>query len=173
MGYSEMVVTEFSALVSSIKGISDIAKGLKSAYDQHTITQATNEILQRLQSVLEKGLLLQEKHLALLQEKDDLTKRLVEMDEWKATKGQYRLIEISPGSFVYSPNESHPSPQPIHWLCQNCLDNKHSKSVLQLAHKGHRMDVYECPGCKATIRDRSHPTNPPSILPRAGRIRFW
>lgn len=164
-------MTEITGLIASIKAVTDIAKGLKSVYDHNTVMERTNQITERLSSVLQEMLTLQEEHSALLQEKDKLEKVIANNNEWAITKSQYKLEEISAGSFVYVPNESHPSPEPKHWLCQNCLDNERKKSILQLEQK--MLDgshLFRCAACKSFVKDRSH-QNP--IQPRRSRGLKW
>jgi len=166
-----MPIAELTSLFSSAKVAYDIAKGISSLHVQVERDKAISELLKVLITVEEQALLSQEKTSSIIQEKDQLAKQLLEMDEWKITKNQYKLVEISSGSFVYAPNESYPFPNPVHWLCQNCLDNERKKSILQLQQKTPRgTDIYVCPSCKAPIKDRSHP-NP--IKPRIIRRLKW
>jgi hypothetical protein len=158
---------EFLAFVQSMQGVIAVAKGLKSAHDALTIAQAQSDILEKLLSLQVEALALNEKHSTLIAEKRELEKQLVEKDEWTLTKQQYRLLEISGGSFVYVSKEPDRPEQPLHWLCAHCFDNERKKSILQLARKSiDGLHHHMCPSCKATIIDR---TNARSVQPRFRR----
>ena len=80
----------------------EITKGLKSSYDARTIIQAQSDILEQLLAIQFDTLTLQEKHLALINEKEELAKKLVQFEQWEKTESEYELQEINRGKFVYS-----------------------------------------------------------------------
>lgn len=151
-----MPITELTSLIAGIKGTIDLAKGLKSAYDAHTITQSQTEILERLLNLQIDALALQDKHSTLINEKDDLSKKLMEYERWSETESQYELKEITPGVFVRSYKTSNQSQQPNHWLCTKCWEDK-KKAILQKHHTG----AYECQRCGGKVYSES---------PRGGTI---
>lgn len=144
------MINEVSAIVTSIKAAIEITKGLKSSYDAHTITQAQSEILERLLAIQMDALALQEKHSALINEKDELTKKLVLFEQWEKTESEYELKEITPGKFVYSSKNSQQSKIPMHWLCTQCWDDR-KKSILQAILHDVNEAQYICPRCKFKI----------------------
>lgn len=161
-----MAIAELSTIVTGIKGTIDIAKGLKSAYDAHTITQAQTEILEKLFSLQIDALSLQEKHSALVNEKEELAKKLMEFEQWEKTESQYQLEEVHFGVFVYSPKESERSTEPKHWLCTNCWEER-KKSILQCDYKHSEGAGYTCPRCKTQIQMRfPHPPSDPIVHTR-------
>lgn len=142
-----MSIAEVSAIVTGIKATIEVAKGLKSSYDAHTITQAQSEILERLLAIQMDALALQEKHSTLINEKDELAKKLVQFEQWEKTESEYELQEIERGKFVYSSKNSQQSKKPTHWLCTQCWEDR-KKSILQASHHTESEAEYICPRCK-------------------------
>jgi hypothetical protein len=97
-----MVIAEVSTVITGIKGTIDIVKGLKSSYDDHTIVQTQTQIREQLLTILSDAIALQEKHSALINEKDELKKKLMEFEQWEKTESEYELKEIVRGTRVYS-----------------------------------------------------------------------
>jgi len=140
---------EFTAFISSISALIKIAKGLQSVRDQHQISQATSELLERILSVQGDALSLQEQHFSLIHEKEKIEKKLSEFEDWKNTQSQYSLFRTLYGKVVYVPNESHKSSEPKHWLCANCF-NERKKSILQPQNDGNNFTFF-CPKCKTRL----------------------
>jgi hypothetical protein len=138
-----MPIPEVVAVVSGIKVVIDIAKGLKSAHDAHTITQAQSDILEKLLDLRIDALSLQEKTSTLINEKEELAKKLMEFEKWAETERQYELAKLPPGILVYAQKKSGTSTEPKHWLCTNCWKDR-KKSILQLEYTG----AHTCPECK-------------------------
>ncbi len=75
----------------------------------------------------------------------------MQFNQWKTTKSCYDLVETKSGVFIYVPNDSHPNPNPTHYLCTNCF-NKSIISILQLIMDyGTGFCDYQCPDCKMKI----------------------
>lgn len=159
-----MAITEISALISGIKATIDIAKGLKSAHDSHTIVQAQSDILEQLTNLRMDALTLQDKTSALIQERDELQKKLIEFEKWQKTESKYHLEQVERGKFVYSPNDAKSPEQPSHWLCTNCWSNR-EKSILQASFHDEYEAYYSCPRCKTEIhfRFKQRPPDDPIV----------
>lgn len=142
-----MVIAEGTALITSIKGTIDIVKGLKASYDARTITQAETEILEQLFTIRAEALALQEKHLTVIHEKEELTKKLMEFERWEKTEAEYEFKQIVRGTYAYSFKKSQQSTIPSHWLCANCWNDR-KKSVLQAEFDTGEEAKYFCPECK-------------------------
>lgn len=141
-----MVIAEVSTVITGIKGTIDIVKGLKSSYDDHAIVQAQTQIREQLLTILSDAIALQEKHSALINEKDELKKKLMEYEQWENTVSEYELKEVVPGKFVYTYKKSQQSTTPMHWLCPNCWNDR-KKSILQVIHRTEREASHKCPRC--------------------------
>ena len=142
-----MVIGEVSTLTTSIQSAFEIVKSLKSSYDARAITQAQSDILEQLFTIRSDALTLQEKHLALINEKEELTKKLMEFEQWAKTESEYDLKEIIPDVFVYSSKISQNSKMPTHWLCPNCWEDR-KKSIFQRIRRTSDGNVYLCYRCK-------------------------
>ena len=145
-----MAIAEITAVMTSLKAATDIAKGMKDLNDSVEINTKVidlqNEILN-----LQTGLLsLQENYSNLLLENNSLKNTIENTDNWKKTKEDYNLLEISEGVFVYQSNKEEIK----HWLCATCFDNG-SKSILQLRNKAIAGHVYTCNSCESKIVDHS------------------
>jgi hypothetical protein len=138
--------TEIATLISGIKGTIDIAKGLKSAYESHTIAQAQTDILERLLAVQGEALNLQERHSSLMLENDTLSKKLGEFNDWEKLKDSYVLKEVSARIYVYvskAPDKTVANP-PYH--CSNCFGLK-QLSILQYQGNGEDYHKFDCHRC--------------------------
>jgi len=142
-----MVIAEGTALITSIKGTIDIVKSLKSSYDARAITQAQSDILEQLFTIRTDALALQEKHLALIHEKEEIVKKLMEFEQWEKTESEYELKEIVRGTRVYSYKNSQQSTIPMHWLCPNCWNDR-KKSIFQAKFDTGEEAEYFCQKCK-------------------------
>ena len=141
-----MVIIEGTALLTGIKGTINIVKSLKSSYDAKTITQAQSDILEHLFALQIDALALQEKHFAIIHEKEELIKKVVQFEQWEKTESEYELQEIVSGTFVYTSKNTQQFGIPTHWLCTQCWDNR-KKSILQRQYVGHTPKLI-CPRCK-------------------------
>jgi hypothetical protein len=105
-----------------------------------------NEILK-----LQAGLLeIQAEYSRLLEENNDLRKKIEERSEWEDLKNNYQLKEIARGVLVYEfVGEGKP-----HWLCASCFDSG-KKSILQLDREVVSGDFYKCNVCNKEICDHS------------------
>lgn len=146
-----MVIAEGTALITSIKGTIDIIKGLKLSYDARTFAQAQSEILEQLFTIRADALALQEKHLALINEKEELIKKLMEFEQWKQTESEYELKKIILGIYAYSLKKSQQSEEPSHWLCTNCWKDR-KESILQAEFDNGEEAKYFCPECGFSFR---------------------
>lgn len=137
---------DFALFLQGFKGAIDIAKGLKSTYDQHTVSDAQAEFFEKLSDLYVRATSLYESHSTLTREKDELEKKLMEYEQWAQTERQYELKQVAPGKFVRSYKKSDKNTDPMHWLCPNCWEDK-KKSILQ-GHPslGDALE-YICPRC--------------------------
>ena len=145
------MIPEASAIFASLKATIEIVRGLKSSYDASTITQVQSDILDQLLTTQMDALTLQEKHLAVINEKEELAKKLVQFEQWEKIESEYELKEIRPGMLVYSSKNYQQSKIPTHWLCTQCWEDR-KKSILQASQHNESGGVYVCPRCNLTIR---------------------
>lgn len=145
-----MVIAEGFALITGIKTTIDNVQKLKSSYDAATIMEAQSDILEQLFAIRMDALTLQEHHLAIIHEKEELIKKLMQFEQWEKTKTKYELKEIRTGRFAYAPKESQQSEEPCHWLCTQCWEDG-KKSILQETQSDYNTIDYVCPRCKLRL----------------------
>jgi hypothetical protein len=141
-----MPIDEISSLLLGIKGTMDIAKGLMSAHDAHTLMQARTEILEKLLTLQENALSLQERYSSLINQRDQLAQKLTQNEDWAKTQVQYQLKEIHPRVYAYSAKSALPalSNQPLY--CSNCFASQRI-SILVYQGNGENYHKFLCHGC--------------------------
>lgn len=147
------MIAEISSLISSSKAAYDIAKGIISLKAEVERNQSISDLLNIILSVQSDALAMQSKYQDLLQEKNNLEKKLMDFEKWSETESQYDLQEIVCGVFVYVYKKTDNSKDPVHWLCTNCWQDK-IKSIIQCDNPNYsRNRIYTCPKCKYAIHD--------------------
>lgn len=152
------MIAEISTLVTSSKVAYDIAKGLTSVYVDDKVRERTSELLGILLSVQGDALSVNAKHQELLQEKYNLEKKILEFEEWSATKNNYELKELAPGFPAYLRKKLDDHIDFPVWICPYCYDKK-KESPLQCEHNLETAIYYFCPECKTTFHWRA-PSKP-------------
>jgi hypothetical protein len=82
----------------------------------------------------------------LLKEKDDITKRVMELENWAQTKTNYQLKEIGPGVSAYLRKKTDHVVEFDLWVCPYCY-NKKKESPLQKEYHSDVAGYYFCPEC--------------------------
>jgi hypothetical protein len=137
---------EVSSLFTSAKVAYEIAKGVNSLKNEVERNENIAKILEILLSVQHDALSIQEKYSKLLKEKDEIAKKLMDLDRWSDIENNYELKEVSAGIFVYSYKKHANSSTPSHWLCTNCYKDK-KFSIIQVGIKYPASKDYICPSC--------------------------
>jgi len=136
------IVTEsISKGLSLIKNLSDSVSDAKSKEEVSKLF----DIIINLQS---KIFAIQSDYQKMLQSNNDLSQKLVDAQKWANDKSNYEIFEPDPGTFVYIPKSQDGVSKPNYWLCTNCFDNYHIKSVLQKKHGS----LFYCPHCNSEFR---------------------
>jgi predicted RNA-binding Zn-ribbon protein involved in translation (DUF1610 family) len=148
------MISEISSLISSAKAAYDIAKGISSLKAGVERNQSISNLISIILSVQSDALSMQSKYQDLLQEKDNLAKKLMEFEKWTEIEKQYELKEMASGVFLYVYKQPDNSKEPVHWLCPNCWQDK-IKSIIQCMTPTYssRARMYSCPKCKNVLKD--------------------
>lgn len=150
-----MVVATISATLSSLKASVDLARTAVALRDDAKLAEATQALNDRIIDVQNAALQLQERQSAardeieaLKDEARELRAKIAQLEQKRADRAQYRLHELGKeGVFVLALAAPQNPSDPMHYLCQTCMDNKSEKVVLR------RGSLYgsvylECVSCK-------------------------
>lgn len=141
-------MSELNIAYTTINEVSKLAKALVGLRDAALMTEKVGEFIAKLVDANRLILEAQAHHATLLQENDDLKKQIVKFEQWEDEKQRYQLIEPWHGTFVYALKDSHKGPDPAHWICEHCYQDRR-KSLLQNAYKGtnRRIIFVTCSHC--------------------------
>ena len=144
-----MPLAEITGAISAVKSAVEIIKYIKSTSKDIAVNEKAIELQNIILSIQSSMLELQSEYYELLESKDSLEKKLINMEDWKITESQYDLVEVRAGVFIYFPNKNHPNPKPDHYLCTKCFNDR-KKSLLQKKGWGD-ITHYFCPSCGMEI----------------------
>lgn len=150
------MLSEIPAALAAINTLKDLAKAVSSAKVDAALREQAIESNFAISDALNALITVQTQHQALLHEKDELEKRLVEIEDWKAEAEKYTLTSIAEGLFAYALKPDYKSTAPPHWLCSNCYEAK-KKSVLQFEYwPPAHLNSFHCKHCDARLLDHSN-----------------
>lgn len=143
-----------SGALTSLGASIGLAKTALEVRDFNSAGAAIAETTQKLIDLQAQVITLQGSFLQLQQQHSAVTQEVRELKEHRADRERYSLFEISPGGFVYRLNIRSQQAgavdpvqvEPLHYLCQPCLDVRHVKVVLR-----EHMVSWQCSECKATV----------------------
>lgn len=147
------MAVEIAGAISALLGAKELLVNAVAARDGLKIQTAVSDITGRLFDVQNAGLALQERYLALMDTARTAEDRVRELETEIASlkaqiqdRARYQLRERAPGMIVYALREDAANGDPMHYLCQTCMDNAGQKSVLQIKARGVQRN-YFCPTC--------------------------
>ena len=161
------MIGEVSSAISGLKGILDIAKGMKALSDE----TKTNEIKLALQEAVLKAqralFAAQEGQIQYSTRIAELEQENLRLKDWSVERGRYHLTSIRGGGFAYMPKSGKECDEPAHWLCANCFSDGR-KSIMQnkgmITSKAGTTgnEMWACDACKGSFAalSRSRPVYP-------------
>lgn len=154
------MLAEIQSAVVTLNAISALTKAVISSKVDAALREQAIETQSALIDLNNTIFSLQSQNQSLLREKDELEKRLIEMENWQSEAQKYTLIEMTEGVFVYALKPDHKTTSPAHWLCPNCYHNK-KQSILQLGYSRIRhKNTFNCPSCGLELIDHSNKAMP-------------
>ena len=151
---------DITSAISSFKTMADITALMINLSTDSRVTEKAIELQSALLSLQSDMFGLQAQHQSLLREKEELEKRLIEIQNWQAEAQKYTLAEIVPGVFMYALKAEYKDATPPHWLCPNCYESRR-KSVLQRDYNRIKHNyVFQCHHCNAELVDTSNAAMP-------------
>ena len=140
---------EFSKAIGLVTAITGAAKRLADTREEVKV----NEVAIQLQGIVldlqSEMMMIQSDYQNILRSREDLEKKLIEMEGWDKERARYHLAKVGEiwSGFVYVLNVKNPAVEPAHWLCAHCYEDK-KKSILQVSGMNNK---YRCPRCKTEI----------------------
>lgn len=145
---------DLMAMLSGLTQSVSLYQTAAKTMDEAKIASATHELNAKLMHFGAEVLAMQnqslqatERERALLREKNDLEDRVRELEKKISERERYELVDVNKGSFAYRLKKSSANGEPVHYVCQGCLDNKSMKVVLQRQPTKMSRDAI-CPECK-------------------------
>lgn len=141
--------------MSFIAGVTQAVSAYRAAaqtLDEAKIASATNELQIQLTHLGAEVIAMQKERVqateregAALRAKNDLADKVRELERRASERDRYELVDVFMGSFAYKLKSSSSNGEPVHYVCQSCLDNRDMKVVLQRHISGGK-DA-KCPEC--------------------------
>lgn len=144
------MIAEFAAGIAGLKTITELTSLVLKMNVDAAVRQKAEESNFAIINAQNLMIELQSKHQELLGEKDQLKKRLVEMENWEVESQKYTLTEFGFRAFVYTAKTNENDPTPKHWLCSECYQNR-KKSILQRMGHDTKGALYLCHHCKSEL----------------------
>jgi len=135
-----MVVAETIAGLSSLKTAFDMAKALKDIDDRTRRNDAVIELQGKILGA-------QVAQAALIETAGELEKEVTALKAWDADKQRYKLTELIPGVFAYSPKEKMENGEPSHRLCTSCYQHGLKSLLVTATWSPGRCHVVICNDC--------------------------
>ena len=148
------MLTEFSAAISSVNLLTQMAKTALQAHTQVERDKILGEFRETIIELYERILRLQVQMEEALRVKIEAEEKLKQYEKWEVECAKYMLTEPKPGLFVYALKSEHVGEQPAHWICPKCYESR-KKSILQSERRVNPTFVGKrCPECKTDFSTR-------------------
>lgn len=145
---------DVSAALGTITAIGELTKLVVSSKVDSEVKAKAAELNNSILSLQGTLFALQSQNQELLQDKNNLKNKLVEISNWNKEASRYQLIELCTGVFVYSLKKGQGNAEPAHYLCPSCYQSG-KKSILQSEGKRIGGTKHFCvsPLCKSEFND--------------------
>jgi hypothetical protein len=139
---------EFSKAIVLVTAIAGAVKRLADSREEVKVNEVAIQLQRIVLDLQSEMMMIQSDYQNVLRSREDLEKKLIELEGWDKEKARYHLEKVGGmwSGFVYALNVKNPSVEPAHWLCAHCYEDK-KKSILQVSG----MNKYRCPRCKTEI----------------------
>jgi uncharacterized CHY-type Zn-finger protein len=138
---------DIALLANSVSTAISLAKTIADVVSDATLKAKSIELLNTIIDLQGGILSLQTENYALLQDKHNLEKKLIEMERWEKEKAKYELVKIGEGVHVFSFKPEDKSSIPPHYICPACYQDG-KKSILVAEYTSSFESKYDCPRCK-------------------------
>ena len=137
-------ITSISAVLASLNVATKFIKGSLEKIKDMAVREKVEELLNAIIPLQSMILSLQAENSTYIREIQNLEKNLREIEDWRKESEGYELKELATGVYLYvkKPESGHTGP--VVYLCPNCFDVNHKKSIIQIASSG----FHRCLNCK-------------------------
>ena len=142
-------VLAISGALTSLKTANDLLGALIGAKEAESVRGEVVKCLGQVIAAQRDCLAAQEAHSALLKQKDELERKVVELEDWGREKARYELQDAGLGQLAYTLKEAMQGGEPRHHLCPNCYASGR-KSILQ-PFDGYLSRYLNCHACKLEL----------------------
>jgi len=142
-----------AAAVSSLKGASDIAKGLLSLHTMAEVQSKSIELNQAIIDAQHQIFAANAAQTALVERVRELERQIAAMESWDAEKKRYQMATPYSGVTVYAVQKSMSNGEPPHYLCANCFQSR-KRSILANTSTKEGWVAIICAACKFTAQTR-------------------
>lgn len=153
------MITTTASLVSTLKAVTDLVKGVWSLQLDTEVKLRISDILASLVSLQQEVLTLNASLLDLQAENQQLQQQLRSTEEFNERLRHYELRELADGVLVYRYQPQPETPveqrQPDHALCPHCCELRRY-SILQRETITSGGIQYFCPACETRFTDHSY-----------------
>lgn len=167
-----MDLTSITTAFSAVKAAKDLGTALVELRDFNQVATTVTELNRKLLEAQDSIFTAQSKMLELQSEHLDTVNKLRKLEESLGQRRRYGLVELATGVFAYrlKPAEERQQDievngdEPIHYICQPCMDTKGDRAVLVRAASGWGYFSLNCPICErkfATSEKTPDLTPPP------------
>ena len=125
-----MIITEVSAILSSLKAAKDIAESLIGLSNAETVRTKVGEIKGKFLDAQDAIFAVNQERAALIDRVSELEQQIRQLEDWNIEKQKYELEDLGVGSFAYRSIACADALEPPHRLCARCYQDA-KKSILQ------------------------------------------
>ncbi len=140
------MVAEITAAIAGLKGLLDIAQGLKALKTDEEAAAVRMALTGEILNVQTTALDLVAAREADRERIAELERELERMRDWSEEKKSYRLVALAQASYAYVDGDRLEGP----YLCTNCFEAG-ERSILQRIANEVRLRSLECLRCKSRV----------------------
>lgn len=137
---------------------------LKAAFELMKVAVDTRDAVKFNEYRVELLKLIADAHsecLAVTLQKNELLKRVGELEAWKSEVERYQLTEIAPGAVAYKVKPSAQGHEPDHELCPNCFSDGRKRFLIRKKATSRNIEAV-CQACQLTMPLTDIPQGPSS-----------
>ncbi|HDT5990744.1 TPA: hypothetical protein QHC21_005711 [Raoultella planticola] len=151
-----MDIEGYRSAIGLVNGLLGTVHGVFEIKSSAAFNKKAAEIYSQLHILNERLLKLQTEHSALVRQRDDLERKVTEMERWsKNEQLDYELFALPAGTLVYRLKVLGESEDPVYYLCPSCYQ-KQVKSILQPSEPVNHIDTLKCYTCSVTFLHQAH-----------------